>query len=140
MPSQDPLFYVCMNTCNILNSFLDLLFQFCLQKHSNVSFFQPPALDLRHGELLGYYIGYKATNSAEPFRYHTLEVNATTAAIVDFASLVRVYTAISTLSRDMRKLSCPISGSKLNAAARWRVLLRSARVFRGCVNTTGHGK
>ena len=55
---------------------------------SNVSFFQPPALDLRHGELLGYYIGYKATNSAEPFRYQTLEVNATTAAIVDFASLV----------------------------------------------------
>ena len=52
------------------------------------SFFQPPAPDLRHGALLGYYIGYKATNSAEPFRYQTLEVNATTAAIVDFASLV----------------------------------------------------
>ena len=54
----------------------------------SVSFFQPPAPDLRHGALLGYYIGYKATNSAEPFRYQTLEVNATTAAIVDFASLV----------------------------------------------------
>ena len=93
-------------------------------RSNNVSFFQPPALDLRHGELLGYYIGYKATNSAEPFRYHTLEVNATTATIVDFASLVWNSTAISSPSRDMRKLSCPISGSKLNAAARWRVLLR----------------
>ena len=81
-----------MNTCNILSSyFLNPYPNFASTntRSNNVSFFQPPALDLRHGELLGYYIGYKATNSAEPFRYHTLEVNATTAAIVDFASLVR---------------------------------------------------
>ena len=117
-----------MNTYNILSSyFLNPYPNFAsTNTRSNVSFFQPPALDLRHGELLGYYIGYKATNSAEPFRYHTLEVNATTAAIVDFASLVWNSTAISSPSRDMRKLSCPISGSKLNAAARWRVLLRPA--------------
>ena len=90
--------FVCGDINNILTLFLDPPPNFAskntpsfLSSHLSRSvprLFQPPAPDLRHGSLLGYYIGYKATNSAEPFRYQTLEVNATTSAIVDFASLV----------------------------------------------------
>ena len=36
--------------------------------------FQPPYENLRHGKILGYYLGYKATNSSDPYRYQTLEV------------------------------------------------------------------
>ena len=36
-------------------------------------FLQAPAAHLRHGDILGYYLGYKVANSTEPFRYQTLE-------------------------------------------------------------------
>ena len=31
-------------------------------------------MELRHGVLLGYYLGYKVANSSDPFRYQTLEI------------------------------------------------------------------
>nr|XP_040566824.1 Down syndrome cell adhesion molecule-like protein Dscam2 [Lepeophtheirus salmonis] len=33
-----------------------------------------PHPELRHGVILGYYLGYKVRNSSEPFRYQTLEM------------------------------------------------------------------
>ena len=39
------------------------------------SFFQPPHPDVRHGEILGYYLGYKVTNTSDPYRYQTLQVS-----------------------------------------------------------------
>ena len=31
-----------------------------------------PSAHLRHGNILGYYLGYKVANSSEPYRYQTL--------------------------------------------------------------------
>ncbi|PSN39680.1 Down syndrome cell adhesion molecule-like protein Dscam2 [Blattella germanica] len=36
---------------------------------------KPPEHHLLHGEILGYYIGYRKNDSAEPFLYKTLEVS-----------------------------------------------------------------
>ncbi|XP_076034195.1 cell adhesion molecule Dscam1-like isoform X3 [Oratosquilla oratoria] len=38
---------------------------------------QPPDTSMSHRASLGYYVGYKVTNSSEPFRYQTLEPSAT---------------------------------------------------------------
>jgi hypothetical protein len=67
-----------------------------------LSSFQPPLPNLRHGRLLGYYVGYKAANaSSEPFRYQTLEANDTSDAIADFASQVSLTAAAQvTVVRD----------------------------------------
>ncbi|XP_049799922.1 Down syndrome cell adhesion molecule-like protein Dscam2 [Schistocerca nitens] len=35
---------------------------------------KPPEEHLHHGEIMGYYIGYRAANSSEPFHYKTYEV------------------------------------------------------------------
>ncbi|XP_049806711.1 Down syndrome cell adhesion molecule-like protein Dscam2 [Schistocerca nitens] len=35
---------------------------------------KPPDESLQNGEILGYYIGYKISNSSEPFHYKTFEV------------------------------------------------------------------
>ncbi|TRY70745.1 hypothetical protein TCAL_04830 [Tigriopus californicus] len=35
---------------------------------------EPPDTNLQHGEILGYYLGYKVTNSSDPYRYQTLEI------------------------------------------------------------------
>ncbi|XP_049771876.1 Down syndrome cell adhesion molecule-like protein Dscam2 [Schistocerca cancellata] len=34
----------------------------------------PPDKHLQHGEIMGYYIGYRLANSSEPFHYKTFEV------------------------------------------------------------------
>ena len=31
---------------------------------------------MRHGDVLGYYIGYKVSNSTDPYRYQTLELSS----------------------------------------------------------------
>ncbi|XP_049947468.1 Down syndrome cell adhesion molecule-like protein Dscam2 [Schistocerca serialis cubense] len=35
---------------------------------------KPPDKHLQHGEIMGYYIGYRLANSSEPFHYKTFEV------------------------------------------------------------------
>ena len=35
---------------------------------------QPPHPKKQHGTISGYYLGYKVSNSSEPFRYQTLDV------------------------------------------------------------------
>ncbi|XP_047103836.1 Down syndrome cell adhesion molecule-like protein Dscam2 [Schistocerca piceifrons] len=42
--------------------------------HSNYASNLPPDESLQNGEILGYYIGYKISNSSEPFHYKTFEV------------------------------------------------------------------
>ncbi len=42
-----------------------------------MSFAQPPLENLRHGDILGYYLGYRVANSTDPFRYQTLEHSGT---------------------------------------------------------------
>ena len=43
-----------------------------LQIPSHFRFFKAPSAHLRHGNILGYYLGYKVANSSEPYRYQTL--------------------------------------------------------------------
>jgi hypothetical protein len=51
---------------------------------------QPPVETLRHGKILGYYLGYKATNSTDPFRYQTLEVTDVTVSILTNKSFLNI--------------------------------------------------
>lgn len=37
---------------------------------------QAPREDLRHGEINGYYIGYRPSDSDEPFQYKNVEASA----------------------------------------------------------------
>lgn len=65
----------CLIACKIYSCTL-----YCIYDVEEICFntkpilFQPPENHLHHGEIIGYYIGYRIRNSTEPFHYKTFEV------------------------------------------------------------------
>ena len=49
---------------------------------------QAPARDLQHSQIIGYYVGYKATGSKMPFQYKTIPVQKIKGEVKEEMSLV----------------------------------------------------